>query len=63
MSLLPPGLKSPIVIVIALVLLAVVLWGSWVFLRRQSTNDTVRKSPAALTEEVDDTTLRDVSKI
>lgn len=63
MSLVPPALKSPIVIILGLVLLAVVLWGSWIFLRRQGTNHQVRSNPANITEEVDDTTLRDVSLI
>lgn len=65
MSLVPPALKSPIVITLALVLLAVVLWGSWVFLRRQSTNHAVHNNPANLSEseEVEDTTLRDVFRI
>ncbi len=64
MSLLPPGLKSPVVIALALVLLAVVLWGSWVFLRRQGTNPTVRNSPANLSQDQEeDTTFRDLYRI
>jgi hypothetical protein len=63
MSLVPPALKSPIVIVLGLVLLAIVLWGSWIFLRRPGSNHQVRNNPASITEEADDTTLRDVSRI
>jgi hypothetical protein len=58
MSLAPAGLKSPTVNTIALVLLAIVLWGSWKFLRPNGGGNQVPTSPTSTTEELDDTTFR-----
>jgi hypothetical protein len=52
------------VIAIALVLLAaVVLWGAWVFLRSGGGDHYGRRSPSNTTENLDDTSLHDVSFI
>jgi len=64
MSLVPSWLKSPVVIAIVLVLLAaVVLWGAWVFLRSGGGDHYGRRSPSNTTENLDDTSLHDVSFI
>lgn len=57
-SLVPGELKSPVVIMIALVLLAVSLWGAWVFLRRSAGPHGVHNNPAAMTIDNDTTNLR-----
>ena len=58
MSLVPGGLKSPVVIMIALTLLAVSLWGAWIFLRNSNGAHRVHNNPAAISQETETTNVR-----
>lgn len=64
MSLAPLALKSPAVLGLAIVLLGLVMWGWWAFLGRRDNHPQVGKSPASLTEELDDENpVREASRI
>ena len=56
-SLLPGELKSPVIIIIALVLLAASLCGAWIFLRR-SGGHQVTNHPSNVTQETDTVDIR-----
>ena len=57
-SLVPSELKSPVVIIIAIVPLTGSLWGMWVVLRRSAGAHGVDNNPAAVTVDDDTTNLR-----
>lgn len=64
MPFVPPALKSPVVLALALVLLAMMMWGSWMFLRRSGKDHQLSHTPATLTDEpADDNPVRDAARI
>ena len=50
----PPGLRSPIVVAVGVLLFFVFLWGAWKFLREAGGDRQVSKSPANTSEVLDD---------
>jgi len=59
----PAALKSPVTIVIGLAILALALWGSWIFLRSGGGNHHSRNHPANTTEYVDEPDLTELWSI
>jgi hypothetical protein len=62
MSRVPAALKSPVVIVIAFVMLAGILWGAWFSLRSEGDHYD-RRNPSNVTDGANDNPLRDSALI
>jgi len=55
--------RSPVVFTVLVALIAMLLWGAWMYRQSRSKAYFQQNSPANMTDQSDDTALRDVWSI